>query len=110
MAKIFASASQQISEREKRNMGRSREIASQGMVLLENDGVLPLSGKPGRIALFGNGARATIKGGTGSGDVNSRFIVNVQQGLEEAGFEVATDNWLNRYDESVRQSEEAYYP
>ena len=109
MAKIFASTDQQISEREKRNMERSRKIASQGMVLLENDGTLPLAGKPGRIALFGNGARATIKGGTGSGDVNSRFIVNVEQGLKEAGFEVTTERWMNRYDETVRQSEEAYY-
>lgn len=109
MAKIFASTNQQISEREKRNMERSRKIASQGMVLLENNGVLPLIGKPGRIALFGNGARATVKGGTGSGDVNSRFIVNVEQGLKEAGFEVTTDSWLNRYDETVQQSEEAYY-
>lgn len=50
----------------------------------------------GQIALFGNGARATIKGGTG--DVNSRFIVNVEQGLKEAGFEVTTDNWLDRFD------------
>ena len=43
MAKIFASTSQEISEREKRNMGRARNIASQGMVLLENNGVLPFS-------------------------------------------------------------------
>ncbi len=109
MAKIYATSNGQISEREKRNMARSRKIAAQGMVLLENDGTLPLSEKPGRIALFGNGARATIKGGTGSGDVNSRFIVNVEQGLKEAGFEVTTNNWLDRFDETVRQSKEAYY-
>lgn len=109
MAKIFAPTNQEISEREKRNMERSRRIASQGMVLLENDGALPFSEDIRRIALFGNGARATIKGGTGSGDVNSRFIVNVEQGLKEAGFEVTTDNWLNRYDETVCQMKEAYF-
>ncbi len=109
MAKIYATSNGQISDREKRNMARSRKVAAQGMVLLENNGTLPLSEKPGRIALFGNGARATIKGGTGSGDVNSRFIVNVEQGLKEAGFEVTTNNWLDRFDETVRQSKEAYY-
>ena len=46
-----------------------RKVAPECMVLLKNDGVLPLSGT-GKIALYGSGARRTIKGGTGSGDVN----------------------------------------
>ena len=83
MARLFATTSPEISEREKRNMERSRRIASQGMVLLLNRGALPIE-KPGKIALFGSGARWTVKGGTGSGDVNSRFVVNVEKGLEEA--------------------------
>ena len=37
MAKIYATKSPEMSEREKRNMERSRRIAAQGMVLLEND-------------------------------------------------------------------------
>jgi hypothetical protein len=36
------------------------------MVLLENNGVLPLA-SPCPVALFGSGARRTVKGGTGSG-------------------------------------------
>ena len=75
MAKIYASSNQEVSEREKRNMERSRKIAGQGMVLLKNEGALPLRSGVKRIALFGNGGRRTIKGGTGSGDVNSRFVV-----------------------------------
>ncbi len=43
MAKFHASASAAVSERERRNMERARKIASQGMVLLENRGVLPLA-------------------------------------------------------------------
>ena len=81
MAKIYASKTPEVSERELRNGQRSRELAPQGMVLLENNGALPLTGKPGKIALYGNGARRTIKGGTGSGDVNSRKTVNIEQGL-----------------------------
>ena len=36
------------------------------------------------VALFGNGARNTIKGGTGSGDVNTRSNMNIEDGLKEA--------------------------
>mgnify|MGYP001028467490 FL=1 len=107
MAKFFAATSPELSEREKRNMERSRKIAAQGMVLLENNGALPLA-PGGRIALFGNGGRRTVKGGTGSGDVNSRFVVNIEQGLEEAGFQVTTGNWLDRCDQAVEAAKAAY--
>ena len=76
-----------------------REIAyraaSEGIVLLENDGTLPL--KPGKIALYGAGASHTIKGGTGSGEVNERHSVNALEGLETAGFEITTKKWIKDY-------------
>ena len=98
MAKIYASRSPQMSPREKRNMDRARALASQGMVLLKNDGVLPLEKNGMKIALFGSGARRTVKGGTGSGDVNSRIVVNVEQGLKNAGMQIMTEGWLTDYD------------
>ena len=64
------------------------------MVLLKNDGVLPFR-NPRKVALYGNGARETVKGGTGSGDVNSRFAVSIEQGLEESGFVITTKKWLD---------------
>ena len=70
MAKYYGARTDAVSEREQRNMERVRKIASQGMVLLENDGVLPVTDTTRKIALYGNGARHTVKGGTGSGDVN----------------------------------------
>lgn len=97
MAKIYASRSPEMGEREKRNMERSRHIATQGMVLLENDGTLPLRRTGGRVALYGSGARRTVKGGTGSGDVNSRMTISVEQGLKEAGFTITTERWLERH-------------
>ena len=97
MAKIYASRSDEVSAREKRNMERARKIASQGMVLLRNNGVLPLAGVKS-IAAFGAGVRRTIKGGTGSGDVNSRTVVNVEQGLFDAGYVLTSTAWLDRYD------------
>lgn len=102
-----AATSGEVSERELRNEKRARVIASQCTVLLENDGTLPFA-KPGKIALFGNGARATVKGGTGSGDVNARRSVCVEEGLKEAGFEVTTAAWLERQDAIRRQAKEDY--
>ena len=75
----------------------SRVAAASGMVLLENNGVLPL--KPGaKVGLFGLGARHTIKGGTGSGDVNSRHVVSVAEGLEQAGMELSNTAYLDALD------------
>ena len=75
----------------------SRQAAAEGMVLLKNDGALPLRAGA-RVALLGLGARHPIKGGTGSGDVNSRGVISVDQGLREAGFEVVNTDYLDEYD------------
>ena len=51
--------------------------------------------KAGNIALYGAGAKLTIKGGTGSGEVNERYSVNIYDGLINLGFKVTTDAWIN---------------
>ena len=66
------------------------------MVLLRSDGSFPLRGT-GALALYGSGARRTLKGGTGSGDVNSRHVVTIEEGLEKAGFTLTTKAWLDAY-------------
>ena len=71
MSKFKAPVSPEVTEREIRGQQRVRDLAVECMVILENDGTLPLK-KKGKIALYGNGARATVKGGTGSGDVYVR--------------------------------------
>ncbi len=76
-------------------------------VLLRKDGSFPLAG-PCRIAAYGNGVRNTIKGGIGSGDVNSRFYVTVEQGLEDAGFEITTKSWLDQYDIEYEKAHKRY--
>ena len=78
-----------------------RASAPESMVLLRSDGSFPLPGA-GRLALYGSGARRTVKGGTGSGDVNSRHVVTIEEGLEKAGFTLTTKAWLDAYD-AVRE-------
>lgn len=85
-----------VTDREIRNCKIARKAAEEGMVLLKNDGILPLD-KNDRIALFGGGAVATVKGGTGSGDVNEREVVSIYRGFQDAGFTFTNKEWLDGY-------------
>ncbi len=84
-----------------------RKLAPECMVLLKSDGTLPLQ-NAGKIALYGNGARNTVKGGTGSGDVNVRHFVTVEEGLINAGFEITTGNWLDSYGSLAKEAKIAF--
>lgn len=77
------------------------------MVLLKKNGAFPLK-KPGTIAAYGSGVRHTVKGGTGSGEVNSHFTVNIEQGLTEAGFELTSTAWLDAYDAVRAKAKKAF--
>ena len=106
MAEIYASKNADIEERELLHAEISRELAGECMVLLENDGALPFQAE--KVALYGNGARATIKGGTGSGDVNTRSNVNIEQGFQNAGIEVTTTGWLDRQEARIKEAKDSY--
>ena len=98
MIKIITNATEsaEISSRELLHRKLARETAGESIVLLQNDGALPADPCP--VALFGAGAAATIKGGTGSGEVNERYSVTIEQGLKEAGFNITTDYYLREYE------------
>ncbi|MBR4756787.1 MAG: glycoside hydrolase family 3 protein, partial [Bacteroidales bacterium] len=65
----------------------SRTASNEGIILLKNDdGVLPLSDKGTKIALFGYGSYELFAGGIGSGEVNAAKIVNIDEGLRNYGF------------------------
>ena len=87
----------EINSYEREHNARLRMLAPECTVLLKKNGDFPLPAA-GQIALYGSGARQTIKGGTGSGDVNSRYFVTVEQGLKDAGFTVTSEKWLDSYD------------
>ena len=107
MTQFYGTLTPEKTEREEKNMQLVRKRAGECMVLLENDGVLPLK-KIGKIALYGAGARHTIKGGTGSGDVNSREVINVEQGLVDAGFTITTNAWLDAYAKLLKTAHAAH--
>lgn len=73
------------------------KAAGECMVLLKNSGDFPLNGTT-EIALYGGGARRTLKGGTGSGDVDVKEFLSVEKAFAEAGFEITTTNWLDSFD------------
>lgn len=103
---IRGGTSHEPSSMELANRELARRAAAEGFVLLENDGILPLKKK--RIALYGSGARMTVKGGTGSGAVRERYSVTIAQGLEHAGYEITTGEWLDRFDRFYADTYEAY--
>lgn len=102
------STSDAVTKREQENREIARRAASEGFVLLKNDGhLLPLAAK-GKIGLYGAGAVKTIKGGTGSGDVNERDCVSICQGLKAAGYEVTSDAWLSSYETIYADARQAW--
>ena len=64
----------------------SRSSATEGMVLLKNNGALPLSKNCKIIALYGVSSYDMYVVGTGSGSVNYKHAVGLDQGLKAAGY------------------------
>lgn len=80
----------------------TRNTATEGMVLLKNDGnVLPLEGSTKKVAVFGRTAYDFIAGGTGSGDVNHAYVISLTEGLKNAGLKI---------DKTVQKAYEKYIP
>ena len=108
MDKLYGTLSPEPTELELRNRALAREAAAEGFVLLKNErGALPLKDK--KIALYGMGARMTVKGGLGSGSVEERYSVNIEDGLKNAGYEITTQDWLNDYDAEYASTYQAYH-
>lgn len=101
-----ASRSDAVTQRERENLQVAYRAACEGVVLLKNDGALPLTTKT--VALYGPGASMTIKGGTGSGEVNERHSVTILEGLSNRGFTVATQSWIDAFGEFYEKAKAEY--
>ena len=101
-----ASYNSEPNQRELDNLQIAYAAACESIVLLKNDGALPFSHKT--VALYGAGATMTIKGGTGSGEVNERHCVTILEGLENRGFTVTTHKWLDSFAAYYEKAKEIY--
>ncbi|OUM65172.1 glycoside hydrolase family 3 protein [Piromyces sp. E2] len=78
-------------------------------VLLRKNGDFPLKENEKQIYLYGNGVRNTIKGGTGSGDVNSRFVDTIEEAFIKGGYEILSKDFLNEYDKVFTKAQDDFY-
>ena len=96
-----------MEEYEMNHLQYLRSHLAECTVLLKNNGDFPLE-KPCKIAAYGCGVRRTVKGGTGSGEVNSRFFITVEEGLEKAGFTITSKGWLDAYEQMYAQARKGF--
>ena len=66
----------------------TRQSAAEGIVLLKNNGALPWKdGAIKTVALFGENSYDFLSGGTGSGCVHPPYVVDMLEGLKNAGIQ-----------------------
>ncbi len=64
----------------------TRQSAAEGIVMLKNNGALPWkTGTVKTVALFGENSYDFLSGGTGSGCVHPPYVVDMLEGLKNAG-------------------------
>ena len=74
----------------KTHYNRVRELAADCAVLLKSNGSFPVR-EGEKIALYGSGARHTLRGGTGGGIVEVKEYATVEEEQFHAGFIISTN-------------------
>ena len=75
------------------------DLAEEGIILLKNDGILPLA-SGAKVNTFGWSSTNPIYGGVGSGAISTQYpIVSFLQGLEHAGvqYNTALTDWYTTW-------------
>lgn len=103
-----AHLSNAVTELERKNREVARRAAEEGIVLLENSGLLPLE-KCRRVAMFGDGVTNTVKCGSGSGEVNERKNTSIYEGMKKEGFTITTEDMLLKYHKYAKKAKEKYF-
>ncbi len=68
----------------------ARQAAAEGIVLLKNNGTLPWDNREVKtVALFGQNSYHFLSGGTGSGCVHTPWVVDLEEGLANAGIKAS---------------------
>ena len=80
----------------KEHIALSRKVAGEGMVLLENNGILPIK-KGSTVSLFGVGNIDYVKGGGGSGMVYCEYVRDIYDGFAEKSDSVSIYEPVYKY-------------
>lgn len=78
---------EQYTPQEQQRIALGRTVAEEGMVLLENNGALPLV-QGSRVALLGVGQLGFLHGGSGSGGTFADYVIKLPEAMENAGAQV----------------------
>jgi beta-glucosidase len=85
-----------------------RQVGADGIVLLKNSGILPLTGK--RVALFGCTSYDWISGGSGFGGTSvGHYTVSLVEGMRSAGYEVYKP-LIRTYTQHIAAEEKRLFP
>ena len=85
-----------------------REVGADGIVLLKNSGILPLTGK--KVALFGCTSYDWISGGSGFGGTSvGHYTVSLIEGMRSAGYEVYKP-LIGIYTKHIADEEKRLFP
>ena len=85
-----------------------REVGADGIVLLKNNGILPLTGK--KVALFGCTSYDWISGGSGFGGTSvGHYTVSLIEGMRSAGYEVYKP-LISLYTKHIADEEKRLFP
>ena len=85
-----------------------REVGADGIVLLSNNGILPIAGR--RVALFGCTSYDWISGGSGFGGTSvGHYTVSLIEGMLSAGYEVYKP-LISLYTKHIADEEKRLFP
>ena len=85
-----------------------REVGADGIVLLKNNGILPITGK--HVALFGCTSYDWISGGSGFGGVSvGHYTVSLVEGMRSVGYDVYKP-LIKTYKQHIADEEKRLFP
>ncbi|ORX52221.1 beta-glucosidase-related glycosidase [Piromyces finnis] len=96
-----------FNEYEQEHIQNLDQYLSECMVLLRKNGDFPLNSNEKQVYLFGNGIRNTIKGGTGSGEVNSHSFIIIEEAFIK-GVEILSKEYLDSYNKVYEKAKKDF--
>lgn len=88
----------------------SRQVGSEGIVLLANNGILPIAESMGQIALYGTTSYDMVPAGMGFGSTGfGRYTVSMVEGLRKASFTLDRD-LIRQYQKHLAEEQKRLFP